>query len=101
MKKLLLILFASVLVSCTYKPIIDTAGRSGTFGENKAHEITNDIQHCKVLAKCNVNSLTELYKRYFNYVVRPSFLYIPDRLEYDHVLLTRKCLSNRGHSVLN
>ena len=43
MKKLLLILIISVLASCTYKPVVDTAGRSGTFSENKAHEITNDI----------------------------------------------------------
>ena len=97
----ILIAIMVLLTSCAYNPIVDTGGRSGTFNKDKASLITDDIQHCKKLAKNNVNSLTELYKRYFNYVVRPSFLYIPDRLEYDHVLLTRKCLSNRGHSVLN
>ena len=37
----------------SYKPLIDTNGRSGTFDEDKAKEITNDLQHCKQLAKDN------------------------------------------------
>ncbi len=45
-KTLLIIIIFSSLASCAYKPVVDTAGRSGTFNENKAHEITNDIQHC-------------------------------------------------------
>ena len=90
-----------LLTSCAYNPIVDTSGRSGTFNEDKASLITDDIQHCKKLAKNNVNSLTEFYKKYFNYVIRPSFLYIPDRVEYAYTTLTRNCLSNRGHSVLN
>ena len=30
--------------------LIDTAGRSGTYDEDKAREITNDVQHCRELA---------------------------------------------------
>ena len=34
------------LTSCaSYKPIVDTAGRSGTYNEDKAKEISNDLQH--------------------------------------------------------
>ena len=42
-----------LLTSCAYNPVIDTAGRSGTFNEDKAKEITNDIQHCKFVADEN------------------------------------------------
>ena len=99
--RLYLIAIIVLLNACAYNPVVDTYGRSGTFNEDKASEITNDIQHCKMLAENNVNSLSELYKRYFNYIVRPSFLYIPDRVEYSYNTLMRYCLSNRGHSVLN
>ena len=64
MKKIIYLLLVSLLLSnCAYNPVIDTAGRSGTFDEDKAKEITNDLQHCK--------------------------------------MVYRKCLINRGHSVLN
>ena len=57
MKKTILNLAISctLLHACAYKPLIDTAGRSGTFDTDQAKEITNDIQHCKTLAKENTN----------------------------------------------
>ena len=54
-RSLLVFIGFYLLASCAYKPVVDTAGRSGTFNENKAHEITNDIQHCKKLAKNNTS----------------------------------------------
>ena len=43
-----LTLFFGLLTSCaSYKPLVDTAGRSGTFDEDVAKEISNDLQHCK------------------------------------------------------
>jgi hypothetical protein len=46
----------SLLQGCAkYKPIIDTAGRSGTFNEDKAKEITNDIQHCNTTFASNIS----------------------------------------------
>ena len=55
MKKtiLTLVISCTLLSACAYKPIIDTAGRSGTFNNDQAKEITNDMQHCKTLAKEN------------------------------------------------
>lgn len=90
MKNLLLIFGIIALTSCTYKPVIDTAGRSGTFNENKAHEITNDIQHCKTIAKNNTSFLSNI-------------IYWVGSVEADteYQSLYRKCLINRGHSVLN
>ena len=54
MKKMILTLAISctLLSACaSYKPLIDTSGRSGTFNTDQAKEITNDTQHCKTLAK--------------------------------------------------
>ena len=89
-KSLLVFISFSVLVSCVYKPVVDTAGRSGTFNENKAHEITNDIQHCKELAKNNTSFLNNIV--YWIGSVEA---------ETKYQALYRKCLINRGHSVLN
>ena len=89
-KTLLVFIGFSFLASCAYKPVVDTAGRSGTFNENKAHEITNDIQHCKKLAKNNTSFLGNI-------------IYWIGSVEADteYQALYRKCLINRGHSVLN
>ena len=49
-----LIFYNKFIIRCaSYKPIVDTGGRSGTFDEDKAKEISNDLQHCKQLAKEN------------------------------------------------
>ena len=45
--KLIKIFLMLFLASCTYKPVIDTSGRSGTFDYSKSDEITNDLQHWK------------------------------------------------------
>jgi len=92
MKKtiLLTVLFMTLLQSCAYKPIIDTAGKSGTFNTDQAKEITNDIQHCKELAKSNTNFLGNI----IHWTFSPT-------MDSKKESLTRKCLSGRGHSVLN
>ena len=51
MKKMLCVII--LLQACVYKPVVDTAGRSGTFDKSKSEELTNDLQHCKTLAKEN------------------------------------------------
>ena len=90
MKKLLLILFASVLVSCAYKPVVDTAGRSGTFNEDRAKEITNDLQHCKMIADSNSSFVSNI----IFWIESPT-------AETKHESVYKKCLKNRGHSVLD
>ena len=89
------------LTSCSYKPVIDTAGRSGTFDISKSDEITNDLQHCKTLAKENTNGLIESSKYVWNYYFRSSTLWLSPKAEYVYPKLYRNCLTNRGHSVLN
>ena len=89
-----LILFTVLLgflTSCaSYKPIVDTAGRSGTFGDDKAKEISNYLQHCKQLAKENTNTLSNI-----------SFWLMSPTAKTQYEDIYRKCMINRGHSVLN
>ena len=85
---ILLILVA--LSHCSYKPVVDTSGRSGTFPSNKASEITNDLQHCKILSKTNSSLLEDVVF----WIGSPT-------AETKTESIYRKCLTNRGHSVLN
>ena len=92
MKKTILTLAISctLLSACAYKPIIDTAGKSGTFNTDQAKEITNDMQHCKTLAKNNTS-----------FVGNIVYWTLSPTMDTKKESLTRKCLTNRGHSVLN
>ena len=91
MKKLFLILILSTaLTSCSYKPVIDTAGRSGTFNEDRAKEITNDLQHCKMIADSNSSFVSNI----IFWIESPT-------AETKHESVYKKCLKNRGHSVLD
>ena len=88
MKKMLcLIIFVQ---ACVYKPVVDTAGRSGTFDKSQAVELTNDLQHCETIAKKNSNFVSNI----LYWSVSPT-------MDTKYEALTRKCLTNRGHSILN
>jgi len=88
MKKMLCVIM--LLQACSYKPIVDTAGRSGTFDKSQAVELTNDLQHCESIAKKNSNFISNI----LYWSVSPT-------METKYKSLTRKCLINRGHSILN
>jgi len=92
MKKTILLcgLLATLLQACTYRPIIDSSGRSGTFNEDKAREITNDTQHCKTIAKENST-----------FVGNILFWSVSPTLDTKYESIMRKCLSLRGHAILN
>jgi hypothetical protein len=88
MKKMLCVII--LLQACVYKPVVDTAGRSGTFDKTKAEELTNDLQHCEIIAKKNSNFVSNI----LYWSVSPT-------MDTKYESLTRKCLINRGHSILN
>ncbi len=90
MRKILLLITLVSLVGCAYNPVVDTAGRSGTFNEDKAKEITNDLQHCKVIADSNSSFVSNI----IYWIESPT-------AETKHESIYRKCLNNRGHSVLD
>lgn len=88
MKKMLCVII--LLQACVYKPVVDTAGRSGTFDKSQAVELTNDLQHCETIAKNNSNFVSNI----LYWSVSPT-------MDTKYEALTRKCLTNRGHSILN
>ena len=96
LKKLCVML---MITSCSYNPVIDTAGRSGTFDQSNAMQITNDLQHCKTLAKENTNNVLEGFKVVHNWYIRPSLLFLPDKAEYNYKRMVNKCMTLRGHAV--
>ena len=86
-----LTLFFGLLTSCaSYKPLVDTAGRSGTFDDDKAKEISNDLQHCKQMAKDNISITSNI-----------SFWLMSPTAQTQYEDIYRKCMVNRGHSILN
>ncbi len=87
---LLLMLSMTLLQACSYKPIIDTAGRSGTFDSDRANLITDDQLHCKTLAKDNTNFVSNIL-----------YWSLSPTMDTKYRSIVRKCLSQRGHSILN
>ena len=98
MKKI--IIFLLILNSCAYKPIIDSAGRSGTFPTSTAEQVTNDIQHCKMLAEDHLSKADVAGAWFTNNVLRPYTLFIIPEEKRTRENYTRTCLKNRGHSVI-
>lgn len=102
MKKIIYLICVTVLLNnCAYKPVVDTAGRSGTFNIDKANQLTNDLQHCKYLAKENTKTFVEYSKYVWNYYFRAGTLYLSPKVEYTYPKIYKNCLINRGHSVVN
>jgi hypothetical protein len=52
--------------------IIDSNGRSGTFNNSTAENITNDLILCEELADKNTNEIVESYKVVHNWYLRPK-----------------------------
>ena len=98
MKKLLIAFL--LITNCTYKPVVDTAGRSGTFPESQADNITNDIILCKELALENMNKSREGFAYIYNYYLRIGTLFLTPKMDYEYKQIQQNCLKNRGHSLL-
>lgn len=91
---ILLIIF---LTSCSSKIIYDPRGNRG---EEVAQRYLDDKYSCEQLAKENTNGVVEGYKVVHNWYIRPSFLFLIDKMEYSYNNLVKECLRGRGHSIL-
>jgi anti-sigma-K factor RskA len=102
MKKYISLVIFLTLVNCsTYKPVIDTAGRSGTFNEVRAERITDDITLCTKFAEDTLSDSQEFQGWIIDNILRPASLGVVSKAEDTRKNYIRKCLNNRGHSVLN
>ena len=101
MKTLLGLLLILVTSCSTYKPIIDTKGRAGTWNEARATEITDDIQHCTMLADQYVTTNMEVQNWIITNILRPASLGIVSLPEDTKKNYIRNCLKGRNHNVIN
>lgn len=94
MKKTILTIgvVCTLLNACAkYDPLIDTAGRSSSnFDTDQAKEITNNIQHCDKIAKDNTNFVSNIL-----------YWSLSPTMDTKYRSIVRKCLTQRGHSILN
>jgi hypothetical protein len=101
-KGILLSLILLSLTNCsTYKPIIDTKGRAGTWNEARAVEITDDIQHCSMLADQHLSNSTEFQAWIIDNILRPASLGVVSKAEDTKKNYIKKCLAGRNHNVIN
>ena len=103
MKKLILLsLILLNLTSCyTYKPVVDSAGRSGTFPHAQAEQITNDTIICTKFAENTLSNSQEFEGWLIDNFFRPLSLGVVSKADDTRKNYIRKCMTNRGHSVLN
>jgi hypothetical protein len=102
MKTLLgLILILTISNCSTYKPIIDTKGRAGTWNEARAVEITDDIHHCRMLAEQHLSNSTEFQSWIIDNILRPASLGVVGKAEDTKKNYIKKCLAGRNHNVIN
>ena len=102
MKTLLSLILILAISNCsTYKPIIDTKGRAGTWNEARATEITDDIQHCTMLADQHLSTSSEVQAWIIDNILRPASLGVVSKADDTRKNYIRKCMINRGHSILN
>ncbi len=87
--RLIIILSLLFANGCAYKPIVDSAGRSGTFDSNRADRITDDTALCDIQIKKQIGSVENIV----------FWLFDPEsRTKYQ--VMMRNCMTKRGHSVL-
>jgi hypothetical protein len=101
-KEISLILILLSLTSCsTYKPVVDTAGRSGTFPNAKAEQVTDDTILCTKFAENTLSDSQEFQGWLIDNIFRPASLGVVSKADDTRKNYIRKCMTNRGHSVLN
>jgi len=98
MKNVMILVLLLSTVACAYNPVVDSRGLKG---KDVAFRYNDDLETCKAIAKDNTNDFVETYKAIYNYYIRPATMWIPDKMEFKYKALVKKCLTNRGHSVLD
>ena len=87
--RLLIVLSLLFVSACSYKPVIDTGGRSGTFSEDRARKITDDTNQCHLKVIKHVNFAENI--RHWAW---------SEESETKYKKMMKTCMTKRGHSVL-
>jgi hypothetical protein len=80
---------------------VDSSGRSGTFPHAQAEQITNDTILCTKFAENTLSDSQEFQGWLIDNVFRAASLGVVSKSEDTRKNYIRKCMTNRGHSVLN
>ena len=91
-------LLCTLLSACAYSPIVDHRGLDG---KNVAYRYNDDLETCRAISLKHTNFINKLNTSFFNFYLRPSLLWLPDKKKDLEKTLVKNCLTNRGHSVLN
>ena len=92
MKKTIMLIIPIVLLlqGCsTYSPVVDTKGRS-KFEKSNASQISDDLLHCKDLAKSNSTMMQNF-----------TFWLVSPKAETKFKYIYRTCMQGRNHQVLD
>lgn len=89
-----------MLNACAYNPVVDTGGRSGTYNSDQARLITNDIQHCRLLADQHTNRTVDTVLQASNWYWSTATLGIIPKRTSEYESFIKQCLKGRGHSVI-
>ena len=102
MKKIILFaLLSGLLINCSYKPLIDTKGRSGSYPTDRASEISDDIQLCRIISNEAIDGFTDSLVWGYNNIFRGFFFWLPPEQKQTRENYMKKCLAGRGHNVIN
>lgn len=93
-----ILLITLLITSCSYKPIYDSRGNKGKEVSMRYHD---DLETCKAIAKENTSDVIETSKVVYNWYIRPSLLWLPDKAELSYKPMVNTCMTNRGHSILS
>lgn len=100
MRYILMIGILCSVLSCAYKPVIDTGGQS-KFPKSNAKQLTDDLQHCEKLAKENSSVIGEVNTLVFNYYWRSIAFYLTPKQKSRYQELYKNCLKGRNHNVID
>ena len=103
MRKMMIVIVASLtlLQGCVPNMVVHTGGRSGTFNESTAKNLTANINDCNDIVNKNVIQTLD----YSKYVMRKYWEAVSLGLikagEPKSKTMKRKCLETLGHAVLD
>ena len=89
------------LNACVPNVVVHTGGRSGTFDESTAVNITADLHDCNTIVKENVNLTWDYSKFAFAKYIEIGTVGLIKAQEPKAKKIKRNCMTSLGHAVLD
>ena len=100
-KKIILIFIVLILSACSnsYKPLVDSRGKSSANLDSSMNRYHDDLSTCREIAKDNTNGFINGSKAAYN-TMRWRILWLSPKLKTKNDMIN-KCMEGRGYSVLS